>query len=129
MSEDWPPCRYIDYGAEMGDPRYGVMPDHFDATQDMLESTGCTGGGYTWHGIVESTIRRQHANYAEDLQYDPESSMFCGRSSNLDALRCVADCIRTTLTDSQVVDEAYSYSAPAVIVPLVDECSSSTSTI
>jgi len=115
MSDDWAPCRHIDYGEDMGDPRYGVMFDDFGATQDTLESKGFMGGGYTWHGIVESMIRSQHANYADDISYDPESSMFCARSSNLDALRCVADCIRKSLADPSVLDDAISNADESII--------------
>ncbi len=115
MNDDWTPCRHIDYGEDMGDPRYGVMFDDFGRTQDTLESKGFMGGGYTWHGIVEALIRTQHADYVDDIIYDPESSMFCARSSNLDALHCVADCIRNALADSDVLQKAIGNADDSII--------------
>lgn len=106
MADDWSPCRHIDYGEELGDPRYGVMFDDFKGTQEALEAKGLMGGGYTWHGIVEAMIRMKYPEFAEQIGYDPESSMFCARSSNLAALRCVAVCIREAVTDASMLEEA-----------------------
>ena len=106
MADDWGPCRHIDYGEAMGDPRYGIMFDEFGQTQEVLEAKGLMGGGYTWHGIVEAMIRTKHPEFAADISYDPEGSMFCARSSNLVALRCVAASIREALTDPIVLEEA-----------------------
>ncbi len=106
MTDDWTPCRHIDYGAKRGDPRYGVMFDKFDQTQEVLEAKGFMGDGCTWHGIVEAMIRTKHAEFAAQISYDPESSMFCARSSNLDALRCVVASIREALADPNVLKEA-----------------------
>src|SRR5580698_4748474 len=99
MTEDWAPCRLIDHGKEIGDPRYTVLFDKFAHTQEALEERGLMGGGYTWPGFVEAMIRTKHANFAAEISYDPEGSMLCARSSNLDALRCVAACIREALAD------------------------------
>lgn len=115
MSDDWNPCRHIDYGEDMGDPRYGVMYDDFEATQEVLESKGFAGGGYTWHGIVEAMIRTQHSQFAADITYDPEGSMFCARSSNLDALRCIADCIRNAVVDAAMLEQAIANADDSII--------------
>ena len=91
------------------------MFDDFDSTQESLESKGYMGGGYTWYGIVESMIRMQHSHFASDIAYDPEGSLFCARSSNLDAIRCIADCIRKATTDAQILDQAIANADESII--------------
>lgn len=115
MSDDWIPCRHIDYGEDMGDPRYGIMFDDFETTQEALEEQGFEGGGYTWHGIVEALIRTKHPNFISDISYDPEGSMFCARSSNLGALQCVANCIRNAITDPSVLEYALENADDSII--------------
>ncbi|MEZ4861377.1 MAG: Imm51 family immunity protein [Caldilineaceae bacterium] len=115
-SEDaWTPCHYIDYGEEMGGPRFGVLFDDFGDTQEFLEAQDFMGGGYTWHGIVEALMRMYHAEYVDAIDYDPEGSMFCARSSNLDALRCVAACIRKAKADPRVLEDAIQNADPSII--------------
>lgn len=115
MSQDWKPCRFIDYEKKLGDPRYGVVFDQFQTTSSVLEDMGYMGGGYTWHGIIESMIRTRYPHYSKDISYDPESSLFCANSSNLDALQCVADCIRRALSDTAVLEEAIRNANPKII--------------
>ena len=115
MADYWTPCRHIDYGEDLGDPRYGVMFDDFDSTQETLVAAGFMGGGYTWRGIVESMIRRSHAGFVNDISYDPEGSMFCARSSNLDALKCVAECIRSAVADSSILQSALDNADKSII--------------
>lgn len=43
MIDEWSPCRYIDYGEDLGDPRYGVMFDDFSSTKATLEAAGFMG--------------------------------------------------------------------------------------
>ena len=33
MADDWAPCRHVDYGEAMGDPRYGIVFDKFGQTE------------------------------------------------------------------------------------------------
>lgn len=115
MIDEWSPCRYIDYGEDLGDPRYGVMFDDFGSTEATLEAAGFMGGGCTWHGIVEAMIRTSHSNLIGDISYDPEGSMFCARSSNLEALKCVAQCIRSAVTDSTVMQTALDNADKSII--------------
>ena len=52
MSEDWTPCRFIDYREFLDEEdivsRFGLIFDEFGSTQEFLESQGFMGGGYTW---------------------------------------------------------------------------------
>ena len=119
MSEDWTPCRFIDYreflNQEDIDSRFGLIFDEFDSTQQFLESQGLMGGGYTWHAIVESMIRKKDAALTADLNYDPEGSMFCVRSSSQNALRTVLECIRSALADPEVLQDAIDCADPSII--------------
>ena len=119
MSEDWTPCRFIDYREFLEEEdivsRFGLMFDEFGPTQQFLESQGFMGGGYTWHGIVESMIRKKDAALNAELNYDPEGSMFCVRSSNQNALRTVLECIRDALADSEVLQDAIDSADPSLI--------------
>ena len=117
-SEDWTPCRFIDYREFLDEvdivSRFGLMFDEFDSTQQFLESQGLMGGGYTWHGIVESMIRKKDAALNAELNYDPEGSTFCVRSSNQNALRIVLECIRNALADSDVLQDAIDSADPSI---------------
>jgi hypothetical protein len=119
MSEDWTPCGFIDYREFLEEEdivvRFGLLFDEFGSTQQFLESQGFMGGGYTWHGIVESMIRKKDAALHAELHYDPEGSMFCVRSSNQNALRTVLDCIRAALADSEVLQGAIDSADPSLI--------------
>ena len=119
MSEDWTPCRFIDYREFLEEedigPRFGLLFDEFGLTQRFLQSQGFMGGGYTWQGIVESMIRKKDAALNAELNYDPEGSMFCVRSSNQNALRTVLDCIRAALADSEVLQGAIDSADPSLI--------------
>jgi hypothetical protein len=119
MSEDWTPCRFIDYRefldeADTG-PRFGLLFDEFGPTQEFLQSQGLMGGGYTWHAIVEAMIRKKDAALNAELDYDPEGSMFCVRSSNQNALRIVLEYIRTALADWDVLQDAINSADPSLI--------------
>ena len=119
MSEDWTPCRFIDYREFLEEEdivsRFGLMFDEFGPTQQFLESQGLMGGGYTWHAIVESMIRKKDPALNAELNYDPEGSMFCVRSSNQNALQTVLECIRNALADSKVLQDAIDSADPSVI--------------
>jgi hypothetical protein len=119
MREDWIPCRFINYREFLEEEdivaRFGLLFDEFGSTQQFLESQGFMGGGYTWHGIVESMIRKKDAALNAELHYDPEGSMFCVRSSNQNALRTVRECIRTALADSEVLQDAIDSADPSFI--------------
>ena len=56
-----------------------------------------------------------YTEYVDAIDYDPEGSMFCARSSDLDALRCVAACIRKAKADPQVLADAIQNADPSVI--------------
>ena len=119
MSEDWTPCHFIDYREFLDEKdivsRFGLMFDEFGPTQQFLESQGFMGGGYTWHGIVESMIRKKDAALNAELNYDPEGSMFCVRSSSQHALRIVLECIRSALADPEVLQDAIDSADPSII--------------
>ena len=119
MSEAWIPCRFIDYREFLDEAdivfRFGLLFDAFDTTQALLESQGFMGGGYTWHGIVESMIRKKDPALNAELNYDPEGSMFCVRSSNQHALRTVLECIRNALADPEILQDAIDSADPSLI--------------
>jgi hypothetical protein len=119
MSEDWTPCRFIDYREFLDEEdivsRFGLIFDEFGSTQELLESQGLMGGGYTWHGIVESMIRKKDAALNTELNYAPEGSMFCVRSSSQNALRIVRECIRDALADPEVLQDAIDSADPSII--------------
>jgi hypothetical protein len=119
MSEDWTPCRFIDYREFLEEEdivsRFGLIFDEFDSTQEFLQSQGLMCGGYTWHGIVESMIRKKDAALKAELNYDPEGSMFCVRSSSQNALRTVLECIRSALADPGVLQDAIDSADPSII--------------
>ena len=119
MSEDWTPCRFIDYREFLEEedigPRFGLLFDEFGLTQRFLQSQGFMGGGYTWQGIVESMIRKKDAALNAELNYDPEGSMFCVRSSNQHALRTVLECIRNALADPEILQDAIDSADPSLI--------------
>lgn len=119
MSEDWSPCRFIDYSEFLDEEdivcRYGLMFDDFQPTHGYLESRGFMGGGYTWHGIVESMIRKETPELNAELDYNPEGSQFCVRSSNKDALRTALKCIRRALADSDVLEDAVNAADKSII--------------
>ena len=119
MRDDWTPCHFIDYRDFLEEAdivaRFGLLFDEFGLTQRFLQSQGFMGGGYTWQGIVESMIRKKDAALNAELQYDPEGSLFCVRSSNRTALRTVLECIRTALADYEVLQDAIASADPSLI--------------
>ena len=97
----WEPCQFIDYE----DGRYGLLFEDFGPTQEYLEEREFMGGGYTWHGIVDGLVRTRAPEIAEDLEFDPESSLFVVRSTRREALATVADLIRAAQADEKVLQE------------------------
>jgi hypothetical protein len=60
-------------------------------------------------------IREQYPTMNNELDYDPESSMFCVRSSNLDALKIVYECIRDAISDEKVLQAAIDKADPSIM--------------
>jgi hypothetical protein len=106
MRQDWSPCKIVEYPAELGDPRYAVTFDDFESTRAHLDQKGFESDGYTWSDIIEAVIRQSQPDMLSVLAFDSEASMFCVRSSNLDALGSVVTCIRAAIQDSNVIDRA-----------------------
>jgi len=119
MDHDWSPCKIIDYSAFLSeddmDHRYGLLFDEFGPTQAFLEAQGFMAGGYTWHGIVESMIRAQDPAMGKELDFDPESSMFCVRSSNIDVLKLAHDCISRAIADEKILQKAIDTADPLIM--------------
>ncbi len=84
---DWSPCLFIQYEYDLGEPYFGLIFDKFEGTQPSFEATGLEADGYTWRRVVEALIQTHGTKHAQALSYDPESSMFCARSSNIDSLK------------------------------------------
>ncbi len=106
-------CKLVEYPESMGDPRYSLIFSRFEDRLEYLEMKGLAGDGYTWRDIVESLVHLHHPEIIEMLAFDPESSMFCVRSSNRAALRLVAGLIRKANTSIEFLEQALSQSGRA----------------
>lgn len=114
-NNQWQPCRFVEYDESLGDPRYAIIFDQFEETRSVLEDEGFMAGGYTWHGIIEYMIRIKYPQYYNEISYDPESSMFCARSSNLDALNCIVQCIRSAIAEPDTLRNAIDNADSSII--------------
>jgi hypothetical protein len=97
------PATLVDHG----EGHYSLVYSAFPAFDDLFKRKGLQGGGYTWHGMVVHMLEEQDPESLEALDFDPEASMFCALSDDLDALRSVADILRQLETRelvAQIID-------------------------
>lgn len=87
---DFAPGTLVDHG----DGHYSLIYSAFPDFDDIFTRKHLQGGGYTWHGMVVHLLEEVAPNALESLDFDPEASMFCALSDNLDALREVAKVLR-----------------------------------
>ena len=73
-----------------GDGHYSLIYSAFPDFDDVFSRKGLQGGGYTWHGMVVHLLEENAPDALEALDFDPEGSMFCALSDDLEALRAVA---------------------------------------
>jgi len=73
-----------------GDGHYSLVYSAFPDFDDVFKAKGLQGGGYTWHGMVVHLLEENAPDALEALDFDPEGSMFCALSDDINALKAVA---------------------------------------
>src|SRR5688572_13482797 len=73
-----------------GDGHYSLIYSAFPDFQDVFARRGLQGGGYTWHGMVVHLLEENAPEALDALDFDPEASMFCALSDDINALKAVA---------------------------------------
>jgi hypothetical protein len=78
----------------------------FERAGDLPELEDLQGGGYTWHGIVDSLVRLRAPEIAEAVKFDPEGDTFVAVSKEPEPLRRVAALIEEALADPELLRRA-----------------------
>lgn len=98
----WGACDFVEHPDE---PRYALTFDRFEKWESEFEEHGLSGGGRAWGGILQALLQVHEPEILPKLSFDCESSMFCVRSSEEEALDSVAAWIHRALADRTVFEE------------------------
>jgi hypothetical protein len=112
MTEDaFAPCQLV----EQEDGTCSLVFTDFDSTAATFEAMGREGGGYGWHGVVDSLVRGKAPHLKRKVRYDPEASMFVAFSKDREALEQVAELIRRARADEALLREAIKQANPKLM--------------
>ena len=87
----------------------------YKTTGEVFERHGLDAGGYAWHGVVDALVRLHAPEIADQVKYDPESSMFAAYGNDRDALKRVAELIREAQNDPKLLEEALKNADPDLL--------------
>lgn len=87
-----------------GDGHFSLIYSAFPDFDDIFTRKGLQGGGYSWHGMVVHLLEEHAPEALDALDFDPEASMFCALSDDLEALKAVARMLKKLEERSVVKD-------------------------
>lgn len=102
------PCKLVTHE----DETYSLIFDDFGPTEPLFSDIGFEGGGYGWHGVVDSLIRIKAPELSGKVGFDPEAGMFVAHGPDLDALKEVASLIREAVQNPVLLREAIERADP-----------------
>jgi hypothetical protein len=108
---EFAPCKLI----ENEDGTYSLLLTDFDRTAQTFEEMGQDGGGYGWHGVVDALVRMKAPKLKRKVRYDPEASMFVALSKDREALKQVAELIRSAIHEPALLKEAIEKADPELM--------------
>jgi hypothetical protein len=104
MTDDLAPSRLVEHTFDGATSLYSLTFDDFGPCADAFEARGFDAGGYSWHGVVETLVKLEAPEIADQIGYDPESSMFAAYGNDRDALLRVAELIREVQTNRELLE-------------------------
>lgn len=75
---------------------------------DTREDEGVEGNGYDWASLALVFLEEKIPELSEAIDFDPEGSMFCAYSSNIDALATFALGFKEFCDDSESMIDLFS---------------------
>ncbi|EFM35334.1 immunity 51 family protein [Streptococcus oralis] len=75
---------------------------------DTREDEGFEGNGYDWASLALIFLEEKMPELSESIDFDPEGSMFCAYSSNIDALATFALGFKEFCDDSESMIDLFS---------------------
>ena len=75
---------------------------------DTREEEGFEGNGYDWESLALVFLEEKMPELSESIDFDPEGSMFCAYSSNIDALATFALGFKEFCDDSESMIDLFS---------------------
>ena len=75
---------------------------------DTREDEGFEGNGYDWASLALIFLEEKMPELSESIDFDPEGSMFCAFSSNVDALATFALSFKEFCDDSESMIDLFS---------------------
>lgn len=106
------PCQFAENAD--GGPHSLIFTD-FHLADEIFEGLDRDGGGYGWHGVVDALVRLKDPKLVKHLAYDPEASMFVALSKDRDALKQVADLIRSAIDNPKLLKQAIKKANPKLM--------------
>lgn len=108
--DEFAPCRLVEH-----ENSYSLCFDQFETYEALMDQKELQGGGYTWHAIVDSLVKKHHPELSSVVKYDPEGSMFVAYGSDQAALKKVALLIRQAQEDEAVLLQAIKDADPELL--------------
>ena len=75
---------------------------------DTREEEGFEGNGYDWASLALVFLEEKMPELSDAIDFDPEGSMFCAYSSNLDALARFAQGFKEFCDDIEAMKDLFS---------------------
>lgn len=75
---------------------------------EAREEEGFEGNGYDWNSLAQVYLQEKVPHLAGELGFDPEGSMFCAYSKNLEALAEFARGFHSACEDDVLIRDLFS---------------------
>ena len=79
-----------------------------DEVFESRAEEGFEGGGYDWGSLAQVFLDEKMPELKNEIQFDPEGSMFCAYSKNTEALQKFALGFRAMCDDDVVMNDLFS---------------------
>ncbi len=93
------------------DQQFSVCLDVGEYRQAIFDSRsdeGFEGNGYDWQALASVFLHEQLPEYAEIIEFDSESGMFCAYSDNADALKTFILAFKAACEDEALILDIFS---------------------
>ena len=98
---------------EISQGNFSLLLTDFDQQAHVFAEYGYDAGGYAWSGVAEALVKGYMLpDLAKVIQFDPESSMFCAYSRNLEALEKLAELLFKASQESEILRQAIEAADP-----------------
>ena len=98
---------------EISQGNFSLLLTDFDQQAPVFAEYGYDAGGYAWSGVAEALVKGYMLpDLAKVIQFDPESSMFCAYSRNLEALEKLAELLFKASQESEILRQAIEAADP-----------------